>query len=171
MSKILKFFFGIFCLALFIGVVAAMRDSSSNTPPAKVENWKYSKGVDSFTDKTSYYACTLSKNIVGGYGNLCFRKMNGILDGFFEVKGGIIHCHDNGCAMQMRFDDGPVQTKFARESSDPTENVVYFSNPLPIMKSARNSKRLRISIDLYRSGPLNFEFDPHGFDLDRMLKQ
>ncbi len=187
MSKILKFCFIAFCPIFIISffLVEHDQDVPDNSAinniqsKSKEENWKYFKNKNSLTDKIVYFACIDSKNKIrfdfpyngASTGCLCFRNVDGLLDGYFTVDKGQILCPIDGCDLRIRFDDGAIQSKHVLTSSTYESNTVYFKDPSDLVRASRNSRRLRIATQFYQSGEVTFEFDPHGFDLDLMLKQ
>ncbi len=143
-------------------------------PPEPSYAWRYSEETDELTDKTAYHSCLESTSRVelnwpykSQYPRLCVRQSPKFGRDVIVrlIEGGQFICSSyDGCAVKVRFDDGPIQTFTMLEASDHSSDVLFVSNQSRFLAAMRQAKRVRISAKLYEAGEQTMDFPVEGFD-------
>lgn len=146
-------------------------------PPAAAArtSWRYSKEADPMSSETSYFATVVSTNEVefgfpyGGsqnaYLTLRTHPRHG-KDVIFRIERGQILCPSyEGCTVLVRFDEEPATKYSATGAADNSTETLFLQNYGRFAEKVLNSKRVRISAEIYQQGSPVFEFDVSGFDV------
>src|SRR5690606_11330150 len=126
------------------------------------------------TDKTIKTACATSSNQVylsSPYGprgaRLCIRQHPKFgRDVYLTLDGsGHILCRSyDGCTIQIRFDDGPVQAFSANEPSDNSSETIFVANDGRFITAAKAASRIRAQLEFYQNGNQTFDFPAKGLE-------
>ena len=161
---------------------APAEPSPTNPAPAEVvpepeptgQQWIYDHREDSMTGKMTHTAHVLSTNTVnfdfpyGGqqHGKLMLRTDPKYgQDVIFTIEQGQILCRSyEACDVLVRFDDGKPQRFSGLGPADNSTETVFIRNYGRFVKSLRQAKIVRISINVYQEGAPVFEFDVSGLN-------
>lgn len=127
------------------------------------------------SSETSYFATVVSTNEVefgfpyGGsqnaYLTLRTHPRHG-KDVIFRIERGQILCPSyEGCTVLVRFDEEPATKYSATGAADNSTETLFLQNYGRFAEKVLNSKRVRISAEIYQQGSPVFEFDVSGFDV------
>jgi hypothetical protein len=91
------------------------------------------------------------------------------LNVMFEIERGQILCPSyDECTVLVRFDDHQAKRFSGLGPSDNSSEVVFIQNERGFLKEMKNSKRVRISANIYKQGAPVFDFDVSGFDSSKI---
>ncbi|MBD5254625.1 MAG: hypothetical protein HDS53_00910 [Barnesiella sp.] len=142
---------------------------------AKSGNWQYREEIDEMTDKTSYYAKTVSTNSVdfgfpyegGSTLSLTVRDSPQYgEDVFISVSKGQFNSHYNGTTIKMRFDDADPFTVNCSEPSDLSSDILFLNGYSKIVGLLKKSSTMKISVEFFQEGTRTFTFDVKDFKWD-----
>jgi hypothetical protein len=158
--------------------VAAPTSPAPPQPPAEPPSaWRYDMDEDPMTSAKTYFATVLSSNTIelgspyGGpqYGTLMLRThpRHG-KDVIFRIQRGQILCRSyDGCTVLVRFDDDEPVRYNANGASDNSTETIFLSNYSGFAERMMKAERVRIAVEIYRSGTPVFEFNVKGFDVTK----
>jgi hypothetical protein len=142
--------------------------------PLPASDWRIDEQADPLTDRTIKTACATSSNQVylsPPYGprgaRLCIRQHPKFgRDAYLTLDGsGQILCRSyDGCTIQIRFDDGPVQTFSANGPSDNSSETIFVANEGRFITSAKAASRIRVQLEFYQNGNQTFDFPARGLE-------
>jgi hypothetical protein len=143
--------------------------------PAPVEpgsQWKYRNDEDEMGRKRSF-AVVESTNTVEfefpyagvQHGTLTVRRTpqagTNVLIGI--EKGQFLCGISDGCSVNVRFDEGPVQRNSASGPADHSTTVLFLNGESRLISQMRKAKVMRVEATFYQAGPRIFEFNVEGF--------
>lgn len=142
--------------------------------PRPASDWRIDERTDPLTDETIKTACATSSNQVylsPPYGprgaRLCIRQHPKFgRDAYLTLDGsGQILCRSyDGCTIQIRFDDGPVQAFSANEPSDNSSETIFVANDGRFITAAKAASRIRVQLEFYQNGNQTFDFPAKGLE-------
>jgi len=143
-------------------------------PPRPASDWRINEQTDPLTDQTIKTACATSSNQVylsPPYGprgaRLCIRQHPKFgRDAYLTLDGsGQILCRSyDGCTIQIRFDDGPVQAFSANAPSDNSSETIFVANDGRFITAAKAASRIRVQLEFYQNGNQTFDFPAKGLE-------
>ena len=145
--------------------------SSELSANASSSNWRYDEQQDKMRNQTTRYAALDSDNKLtfdfpyGGGSTGALRQNKEVKFGkdvILEISKGQFLCSFEGCIVHAKFDNGPIQSFSAGESSDGSSNVVFIRNYAGFLKPLRKSKSLTIEAEYYQAGWPQFDLSPAG---------
>lgn len=140
--------------------------------------WTYSTSKDEMTDKPVHSARIQSTNTAsfgwpyGGPHRLTLQLRTHPRfgkDAIISVPRGQMLCGFQGCNLNVRFGDGPVQVFQAGVPSDHSTDHLFIRNYSRFVGQMMKTNLVRISVPFYQSGTFTFGFEAGGFDADRYL--
>ena len=141
--------------------------SAPATNPAG--GWDYSVTADKMTGKPTKYSILKSTNSLNlkfpysgqNHGYLQVRKKDGKAeDVIFHFDKGQSMCrsYNDGCNVQVRFDQSQPVTFNGTNPSDGSSNAVFLSSPGTFIAAAKKAKAIKVSLELYQAGTQVLEF-------------
>lgn len=131
-------------------------------------SWDYAEETDAMTSKRTVIAYLQSSNTLDldfpykgkNHGVLQVRQHPKYgLDVIFSVEKGQLQCNRyQGCAIEVRFDDGPAMTFSANEPADNSSTHVFLQNAKRFIASASKAKRILVQVTMFRNGSPVLEF-------------
>lgn len=146
-----------------------------NHIPPKVENWVTSTSNDEMRGTKLTSTSTVSKNTVnfafpydgGSKLALTVRNKNNEKDVIIFISKGQFICGSfDGCEVNFKFDDGPIQSILMVGSDSHDSDTLFINNPKTIksiIQKIKESKQLIIEPKFYQEGSKQFSFDLDGF--------
>jgi len=163
--------------ALDVPVIEPATEAPATEPPGpsmSASDWRIDEQTDPLTDETIKTACATSSNQVylsPPYGprgaRLCIRQHPKFgRDAYLSLDGsGQILCRSyDGCTIQIRFDDGPVQAFSANGPSDNSSETVFVANDGRFITAAKAASRIRVQLEFYQNGNQTFDFPARGLE-------
>lgn len=154
-------------------------EKTNSVEKVEEQNWYYFKSNDEMTCKPMYTASVLSSNTVNfdfpysgeQHANLTLRTHPAWDKSvIFGIKKGQFLCTSyDGCKVNVRFDDGPVETFDGSGSNDNSREVIFISNYQRFVGKLMKAKTVRLAANIHQEGSPTFIFDIHGFDADKYL--
>ena len=142
---------------------------------AMAENWKYGEAKDEMKGTVSTYATNESVNTVdfgppyngGQHGTI---RLSGNRSLFYIEKGQLI-CRGGpsygSCYVLVKFDDDEPHKELMITSGNRSTTLVSLDPSFA--KALRNSKQLKIQVEVYQNGSPIFTFDLSGFETQTKL--
>ncbi len=137
-------------------------------PTLCLAQWSYETEQDKMTSKVKKTAVIKSDNSMDldfpykgkNHGWIQVRQHpQWGLDVIFLIDKGQIICNSyQGCPIQVRFDEGKVQTFEGTKPADHSSTAVFLNNPKRFIQSASKAKRILIQANIYKSGSQVLEF-------------
>ena len=144
--------------------------------PEDMKNWQYTSTTDEMTGRSSKIACTTSTNELdfdfpyngGASGELCFRRKGKSLDAWLKVTKGQFACGIEDCVLKVKFDENPLQSYSAVESTSHTTGMLFFQSQGRLLTSALRGKQLKVQANYFEAGNKVLYFDVSGLDLKQL---
>ncbi len=116
------------------------------------------------------WACIYSSNQLqfsfpysgGSTAELCLRDKGGKKDAYVTIDKGQFMCSYDGCAVRVKFDDGPVRTFSADESNSGSSNILFIEGYGTLLASLRKAKHIKLQARFYQEGEMVMQFDTAG---------
>lgn len=149
------------------------QDSIPRKPPPPVSKWQYEQSEDKMRNAVSRFASLESNNQVdfdfpyngGSSAEIVLQNSPRYGKAIrLQVNKGQFLCHYDGCTINVKFDDHPVQTFPAGEPSDGSSNFVFIRNDAQFLRTLRKAKTVTIEAQFYREGIQQFQFSPTGLE-------
>lgn len=145
---------------------AATASASAVNP---VGGWDYSTNADKMTGKPTKYSILKSTNSLDlkfpysgqNHGYLQVRKKDGKAEDVmfhFDKGQSLCRSYNDGCKVQVRFDQAQPVTFNGTNPSDGSSNVVFLSSPGTFIAAAKKAKAIKVSLELYQAGTQVLEF-------------
>jgi hypothetical protein len=172
------------CLAL-IGffVLVCVSISSSNkttslsglsTPQPNLEpgpQWSYTTDVDTMGRRQSFANITSTNTLFfdfpyqgSQHGTLVVRKSTHWgTNVMVRIEHGQFLCGIENCAVNVRFDSGPIQQFSASEPGDHSTTALFLNNEARFISQLRKAKVVRVEATFFREGSQALEFKVEGF--------
>lgn len=134
--------------------------------PVATNNWNYSQSIDKMTSKPIKFAQIKSNESLdlefpyegANYGQLTLRKKDG-LNIYLGIDKGQISGGYNNNFIKVRFDDEePIKFSYS-EPQDGSSNFIFIDNETKFLSKLKKSKKVLISLPLYRAGNQILEFN------------
>jgi hypothetical protein len=136
--------------------------------------WSYHQSDDEMGNGTTYVARVSSSNTVN-FGFPYSGDQHAELqlrthprygkDVIFSIEKGQFLCNSfEDCIVLVRFDDGKATSFSAAGAADNSTETIFIRNYSRFVEKMQNSKRVRISANIYQEGAPVFEFDVSEFD-------
>jgi len=155
--------------------VQASAPTSTHEPVAIKETaepgWDYEQNTDQM-GREKFTATVLSGNTVNfgfpyqgaQHGMLAVRTNKTTLtDVIIGIERGQFICHVQGCAVNVRFDQGPIQRFSAVGPSDYSTTLLFIQDVGGFVQQMRKAKVVHIEAEFYQNGSKAFEFPVAGF--------
>ena len=140
--------------------------------PDRDAKWIYFSNEDSMGRKRTF-ATTVSTNKLefdfpyhgAQDGRLIIRKepQSGT-NVIIRIERGQFLCQFDGCNVNVRFDDGPIQRFSASGPDDHSTTSLFLGSETTFISRLRRSKKVRIESKFYQAGAKTLEFDVDGFN-------
>ncbi|WP_426484278.1 hypothetical protein [Flavobacterium sp. 2] len=150
-------------IAVAVDSAAVVVDSVATT---KNNVWEYHQSIDKMTSKSIKFAQIISNESLNlefpydgnNYGHLTLRK-NDHTDIYLSIdKGQISGGYDNNF-IKVRFDDEkPIKFSYS-EPQDNSSDLIFIDNEIKFLSKLKKSKKILISLPLYREGNQILEFN------------
>lgn len=123
--------------------------------------------------RKSSYANVTSKNTLSfgfpyqgdQHGVLTIRKTSRWgTEVILKIERGQFLCQLDECSINLKFDDGPVQSYSATGPSDHSTTMLFIQNGPAIVAKLRKAKLLLIEATFYQEGSQTLKFDVEGFN-------
>lgn len=131
-------------------------------PPDATSGWMYDARTDPMTDAVTQFACARSTNNVNlgwPYGSvaaeMCVRhSARQGTDVFVALlDDGQILCRSyDGCTINVRFGDGPMQRFSAVGPSDLSTRSVFIQNTSRMIAGLKGADETRVELEFYQAG-------------------
>lgn len=141
---------------------------------ADAGKWSYYSDTDPMAGRPAHTASIQSENAVdfgfpyqgSQHATLTLRNHPSYgHDVFLRLEQGQILCPSyEDCTVRVRFDDGPAERWTGVGPSDNSTTTVFIRNYSRFLQRMRNSRVVRIQIEVYQEGAPVFEFRVGGFD-------
>ena len=146
------------------------KKSTKETEPYIVKKtWKTKTSVDEMTDDVNIWKSITSDNRVyfdfpydGGSTlsiDVRYMKKYGT-DVFLTISKGQILCNDfdETNIITVRFDDAPPQKFKCNTPSDMSSNYIFIRDAKRFVKSAKNTKTIKVQLQFFQEGTRTFTF-------------
>lgn len=140
------------------------------TKPEPGSQWSYSTDEDQMGRKRSF-AHVSSTNMLNfdfpyqgsQNGTLTIRKTaRWGTEAIVRIERGQFLCGLDSCAVNVRFNDGPIHQYSASEPSDHSTTTLFLSNGSGFVAQLRKAKTVRIEATFYQEGSHTLEFNVEG---------
>jgi hypothetical protein len=84
-------------------------------------------------------------------------------EAIFRIERGQFLCGIDECAVNVRFDSGPIRQCSASEPSDHSTTTLFLRNGPSFVAQLRKAKTLRIEATFFQEGSHTLEFNVEGF--------
>jgi hypothetical protein len=124
------------------------------------QNWFYSQSQNEMTGKFSYFAKLLNEpsdnkmNVV-----LMVRNQEGKNNVMLVIGGGLFNISGDYYQIQLKFDDGSIDSYWTDVAADNQFNLVFMRNPNNIIKKMKQAKHIFMSAYIYGKGENVFRFE------------
>jgi TonB family protein len=81
---------------------------------------------------------------------------------FLEGTDRLFFCGLRECTVDIRFDDGKIETWSASEASSGSSKVLHFASPQKLIDRLKKAHRIVIEVPVFERGPMQFEFSVDG---------
>lgn len=144
---------------------------TSATPLAPASNWSYRTSADEMRGTSDRFATVTSSNTVNFGFPYDDARMTITLrdtakfgrDILLEIHDGQFQCRYDGCTINAKFDDGPVQS-FSMLEAESSSDTIFFQNQTRILAALRKAKKVMIEASFYSHGTQQFSFDVEGLE-------
>lgn len=146
--------------------------STQSWSDAATEHWHYESNADEMRGKTTEFACTDSVNQLefafpyngGSGGQLCLRHSPKFgNDVYLSIDKGQFFCAAYlGCHVRVRFDDKPILSFPASQTSDGSTNTIFIEGYRPVVRGLKSSRRIIIEAAFYQAGEQQLIFEVGG---------
>lgn len=85
-------------------------------------------------------------------------------DAMLQIDRGQFLCRVDGCAVRVRFDEGPPQTFSMVEPEDHSSTVLFFSNHDRFVSQLKKAKAVKIEANFFQEGGRVFLFNVAGLE-------
>lgn len=137
----------------------------------KQNSWEYASAHDRMTDKSRAIASITSDNSMAlefpyngeNRGTLTVRAAKeGGVDVMFSITKGQTMCrsYEYSCVINVRFDDSPTIRFLGIGPSDLSTETAFLNQPQRFLIEAKKAKRIRVSMEIFKSGSQLLEFTP-----------
>jgi hypothetical protein len=149
--------------------------ASPVAPIAKAGQWIYSNSDDSMGRKRSLAQVKSENTLHLGFpyqgnqhGTLVLRNSaRWGTDVMVNIERGQFLCRFDGCTVNVRFDDGPIQKYSASEPDDHSTTTMFLNNATRFISTLRKSKTVRVEATYYQEGSQTLEFNIEGLAVGR----
>jgi len=139
--------------------------------PEPTSPWVYTSDEDTMGRKRSFAEVVSTNTLDFGFpyqgsqhGTLTIRKSaRSGTEVMISIERGQFLCGVDECAVNVRFDDGPIQEFSAGEPSDHSTTVLFIEGQTRFTAHLRRAKTLRVEATFYQEGSQTLEFNVEGF--------
>lgn len=137
---------------------------------AELYSWQYDESKDEMSDKTTYNATILSRDIAmldfpyegGTTMKLFIRNKGGQQDAFIRCENGQITDDYDNRTLTIRFDDEPAVRYEVLESADGDSEFRFIYAANKFIKKLKTAKKVKIQVQFYNNGTHIYNFDTEG---------
>lgn len=145
---------------------AAATPSPAVEPPKPGSQWTDLSSEDSMGRKRTIKAINSTNTLSFGfpyqgeqYAGLLLRKSQDGTDVIVQINKGQFLCSFNECAVNVRFDDGPVRRVSASGPTDNSTTVLFLSGASGLIQQMKKAKTTKIEATFYQEGSRVLEFN------------
>ena len=150
---------------------SASTNATQQAIPEPGSQWDYSSDEDAMGRKRMFARITSTNTLRFGspydgsqHGMLTIRRTSQSgTNVIVNIERGQFLCGIEECAVNVRFDAGPIQRFSASEPADHSSTVLFLNGEAGFITQLRKAKIVRIEATFYQEGSRSLEFCADGF--------
>lgn len=152
--------------------VAAEAESRAAEALLRAHGWQTETGTDKMSNKSYVTRSALSINSFNlsfpyhgqQHARLVVRKHpRWGLDVFVAIERGQLICDFDECAINVRFDDGPIKTFRVNKPSDHSSEIFFVANASSFVTQLTKAKKTFVELTFFQNNSHTAEFLTEGF--------
>jgi hypothetical protein len=152
-------------------VKAPVKEEQQDKQPKAPSPWKYLDTTDAMGRKIFIGSTTSVNTLSFGFpyqgaqlGTLHIRRSRGGEDVYFQIEKGQMLCGIDHCTINVKFDNGPIQSYTASPAADHDSTMLFIGNATRFIDAMWDAKMVRIEALYYQEGKQTLEFNVEGFE-------